>query len=128
MTTIFSLFLLTINCEDNVAEPMTLSNTVKTNIENDPIAVRLLESLWENPPNENVVHFLHLVMNDVYLTEQIYGSVIQQNGALVLGVQKNPDVFQFELQLSMASDGQAASLISNRIDLITITVSDLLST
>ena len=56
-------------------------------------------------------------MNDVYLTEQLYASQLDENGELTLEVQKNPDAFQMELQASISANAHAGVQIRNQHDL-----------
>ena len=89
--------------QGNEQPPQTLSNLVKTHIEQDPLAVQFLTKIWTDSPNESTADLLHLVFTHAYLASQIYASETK-DGSLTLNLVRDPDVYQFEYMTIMEQD------------------------
>ena len=124
--------LITLNYGDNnnlivqnAPEALTIANHVKTNIEADPFATRLLTEIWTTPPNNTLVDLLHIVFSQAYLYSQLFASQVKGED-LTLTLIQDPDIYQDEYGHIIAHDQQVKTRISRRIQLMRAKTSEML--
>ena len=87
----------------NNQDPVTLSEHVKANLEQDSLAVEFLTKVWSQAPNESFADLLHLVFSHAYISSQVFASEVK-NGDLSLRLIRDPDVYQTEYMNIMSHD------------------------